>query len=185
MQNDGPVLDDLDRRIVEELNTDARVANNALADRVGIAASTCLSRVRALRERGVIRGFYADVDMAALGRPLEAMISVRLSSGARGHLSGFAEKMAALPAVRNVFFLGGADDFLVQVATTGTDDLRDFVVDNLSGDPDVASTVTSVIFSHVRGQAGRLTGAGAEVSPRRTGTGTRPDPNRARGRPGA
>jgi DNA-binding Lrp family transcriptional regulator len=81
------------------------------------------------------------------------MISVRLQSGARGHLSGFAEKMAALPEVLDVFFLGGADDFLVHIATTGSDALRDFVVGNLSSDPDVALTETNLIFEHVRSGA--------------------------------
>ncbi|HVW45154.1 MAG TPA: Lrp/AsnC family transcriptional regulator [Jatrophihabitantaceae bacterium] len=143
-------LDAVDTRIVAELSADARLPNNALAERVGIAASTCLARVRSLRERGVIRGYYADVDPAALGRPLQAMISVRLQSGARGHLSGFAEKMAALPEVLNVFFLGGADDFLVHIATEGSQTLRDFVVVHLSSDPDVALTETNLIFDHLR-----------------------------------
>ena len=134
-----------------ELSADARLPNNALADRVGVAASTCLGRVRALRERDVIRGYHADVDPAALGRPLQAMIAVRLQSGARGHLSGFAEKMAALPEVLNVFFLGGADDFLVHIATEGSHTLRDFVVIHLSSDPDVALTETNLIFEHIRG----------------------------------
>jgi DNA-binding Lrp family transcriptional regulator len=149
----GP-LDAVDRRIVGELVADARIPNNALAERVGIAASTCLGRVRALRERGVIRGYHADVDPAALGRPLQAMISVRLASGARGHLSGFAEKMAGLPEVRDVFFLGGADDFLVHVATAGSDALRDFVVNHLSSDEDVALTETNLIFDHLQASAG-------------------------------
>lgn len=144
------VLDEVDARIVSELSADARLPNNALAERVGIAASTCLARVRSLRERGVLRGYYADVDPAALGRPLQAMISVRLQSGARGHLSGFAEKMAALPEVLNVFFLGGADDFLVHIATEGSQTLRDFVVVHLSSDPDVALTETNLIFDHLR-----------------------------------
>jgi DNA-binding Lrp family transcriptional regulator len=143
-------LDAVDTRIVAELSADARLPNNALAERVGIAASTCLARVRSLLERGVIRGYYADVDPAALGRPLQAMISVRLQSGARGHLSGFAEKMAALPEVLNVFFLGGADDFLVHIATEGSQTLRDFVVVHLSSDPDVALTETNLIFDHLR-----------------------------------
>lgn len=143
-------LDDVDRRIVAELSADARLPNNALAERVGVAPSTCLGRVRSLRERGVIRGYHADVDPAALGRPLRAMISVRLQSGARGHLSGFAEKMAALPEVLEVFFLGGADDFLVHIATQGSDTMRDFVVQHLSSDPDVALTETNLIFDHLR-----------------------------------
>ena len=145
-----PVLDDLDRRLLRELAADARIPNNALAERVGIAPSTCLGRVRALRERGVIRGYHADVDPAALGRPIQAMIAVRLQSHARGHIPDFMAKIAKLPEVLNVFFLGGADDFHVHIAATSTDNLRDFVVVNLSGDPDVALTETNLIFDHIR-----------------------------------
>jgi DNA-binding Lrp family transcriptional regulator len=143
-------LDDTDLRLLRILADDARIANNALAERVGIAPSTCLGRVRALRERGVIRGYHADIDPAALGRPIQAMIAVRLQSHARGHIPAFMAKIADLPEVLNVFFLGGADDFHVHIAATSTDNLRDFVVVNLSGDPDVALTETNLIFEHVR-----------------------------------
>jgi DNA-binding Lrp family transcriptional regulator len=143
-------LDEVDRRLLRELAADARLPNNALAERVGIAPSTCLGRVRALRQAGVIRGYHADVDPAALDRPIQAMISVRLQSHARGHIPAFMAKIAKLPEVLNVFFLGGADDFHVHIAATSTDNLRDFVVVNLSGDPDVALTETNLIFEHVR-----------------------------------
>lgn len=145
-----PPLDDVDRRIISALVDDARMPNNALAAAVGIAPSTCLGRVRALRERGAIRGYHADVDPAVLGRPLQAMIAVRLQSHARGHIPGFMARIAELPEVINVFFLGGADDFLVHIAATSTENLRDFVVVNLSGNPDVALTETNLIFEHVR-----------------------------------
>jgi DNA-binding Lrp family transcriptional regulator len=145
-----PGLDDVDRRLLRELAADARIPNNALAERVGIAPSTCLGRVRALRAAGVIRGYHADVDPAALGRPIQAMISVRLQSHARGHIPAFMAKIAKLPEVLNVFFLGGADDFHVHIAATSTDNLREFVVVNLSGDPDVALTETNLIFDHIR-----------------------------------
>ncbi|MBE7188374.1 Lrp/AsnC family transcriptional regulator [Jatrophihabitans endophyticus] len=145
-----PELDAVDRRIVRALVDDARLPNNALAARAGVAPSTCLGRVRALRERGVIRGYHADVDPAALGRPIQAMIAVRLQAHARGHIPDFMARIARLPEVLNVFFLGGADDFLVHIAATGTANLRDFVVVNLSGNPDVALTETNLIFEHVR-----------------------------------
>jgi DNA-binding Lrp family transcriptional regulator len=64
----APELDAVDRRILRVLAHDARVPNNALAEHVGIAPSTALGRVRALRERGVIRGYHADIDPVALGR---------------------------------------------------------------------------------------------------------------------
>src|SRR5437764_13349315 len=106
-----PILDDVDRRLLRELAADARIPNNALADRVGIAPSTCLGRVRALRESGVIRGYHADVDPVALGRPIQAMIAVRLQSHARGHIPDFMAKIARPPEVLNVFFLAGSDYF--------------------------------------------------------------------------
>jgi DNA-binding Lrp family transcriptional regulator len=145
-------LDDLDRHIVRELARDARIANNALADRVGIAPSTCLGRVRSLRERGVIRGYHADVDPAALGRPLQAMIAVRLQSHARSRIRVFVAGVAGLPEVLNVFFLAGKDDFLLHVAAASTSALRDFV-ETLSSNEDVSYTETSLIFEHIRADA--------------------------------
>jgi len=145
-------LDEVDRRIVLELARDARLPNNTLAARAGIAPSTCLGRVRALRERGVIRGYHAEVDQAALGRPLQAMIAVRLQSTARGHIRTFVGEVARLPEVLNVFFLAGKDDFLLHVAAASTEDLRNFV-EKLSFNTDVAYTETSLIFEHVRADA--------------------------------
>lgn len=141
--------DETDLLILRELARDARLPNNALAERAGIAPSTCLARVRALRERGVIRGYHADIDPAALGRPLQAMVAVRLQADSRGHLRSFVAGMARLPEVLNVFFLAGKDDFLLHVAAASTQALRDFV-ERLSGNADVAYTETSLIFEHVR-----------------------------------
>ncbi len=146
-------LDDVDRRLVALLAEQARIPNNALAAAVGIAPSTCLARMRALRENGVIRGYHADVDPAALGRPLQAMIAVRLAAGARERMTAFTDRIRARPEVLEVFFLGGADDFLLHVATADAVGLRDFVVDQLSAHPEVALTETNLIFEHFRGPA--------------------------------
>jgi DNA-binding Lrp family transcriptional regulator len=144
-------LDGTDRRILAELAADARLPNNALAARVGIAPSTCLGRVRALREAGVIRGFHADIDQRALGRGLQAMISVRLRSGARDRIDAFIERIRQRAEVVEVFFLAGADDFLLHVASADAAALRSFVVDQLSAHSEVALTETNLIFEHVRG----------------------------------
>jgi DNA-binding Lrp family transcriptional regulator len=148
----GNDLDEIDRLLVRELARDARLANNALAERAGIAPSTCLGRVRSLRERGVIRGYHADVDQTALGRPLQAMIAVRLQAHARGRLRGFVDEVAGRPEVLNVFFLAGRDDFLLHVAEASTASLRDFV-EMLSTSGDVSYTETSLIFEHIRADA--------------------------------
>lgn len=151
-----PELDDVDRAILRRLETDARVPNNALAEAVGVAPSTCLVRVRALRAAGVIRGFHADVDPAAVGRDLQAMVSVRLQAGSRGELAAFSRQLAARPEVLDVFFLAGPDDFLVHVAVRDTAALRAFVLDQLTERPEVATTQTSLVFEHLssRGSPG-------------------------------
>jgi DNA-binding Lrp family transcriptional regulator len=146
-------IDEVDRRILAALHADARMSNSALADAVGVAPSTCHGRVRRLVEFGVIRGFYTDIDPAAIGRPLQAMISVSLQSGARGRIRHFIAEIRRLPQVIDVYFLAGADDFILHVAARDTEDLRSFVVENLNADPDVAGTQTSLIFEHLRGGA--------------------------------
>jgi DNA-binding Lrp family transcriptional regulator len=144
-------LDDTDRRILTALHGDARMSNTALADLVGVAPSTCHGRVRRLQDIGVIRGFYADIDPAAIGLSLQAMISVSLQSNARGRIGTFLEHIRKRPQVMDVYFLAGADDFILHVAARDTDDLRSFVVENLNADADVAGTQTSLIFEHLRG----------------------------------
>jgi DNA-binding Lrp family transcriptional regulator len=149
----APEIDDVDRRILNALHDDARISNSALAELIGIAPSTCHGRVRRLQELGVIRGFYTDVDPAAIGRPLQAMISVSLQSNARGRIRNFISEIRKLPQVIDVYFLAGADDYILHVAARDTEDLRAFVVENLNADPDVAGTQTSLIFEHLRGGA--------------------------------
>ncbi|MGA9489851.1 MAG: Lrp/AsnC family transcriptional regulator [Mycobacterium sp.] len=146
-------IDSVDRRILGLLHADARMTNSALAEELDIAPSTCHGRVRRLVESGVIRGFYADVDPAAVGLPLQAMISVSLQSNARGRIRDFIQQIRRRPLVMDVYFLAGADDFILHVAARDTEDLRSFVVENLNADADVAGTQTSLIFEHLRGAA--------------------------------
>jgi DNA-binding Lrp family transcriptional regulator len=141
-------LDAIDRRIVELLVADARIPNNRLAELTGIAASTCVARVRSLRERGVLAGFTAVVPPAAIGLRLEALVSVSIRSGARQRIPEFQADMERLPAVRQLFFLAGSEDFVLHVAVADTEALRDFVLEHLSAHPAVASTRTSLVFQH-------------------------------------
>ena len=117
-------------------------------------ATPCAS-IRTLRTAGVIRGFHAEVDPAALGRGLQAMVAVRMQSGARNRLSAFAQRLAARPEVLDLYFVAGADDFLVHVAVEDSEALREFVLEQLSAFPEVALTETSLIFEHVRTSSAR------------------------------
>ncbi|HYB39342.1 MAG TPA: Lrp/AsnC family transcriptional regulator [Mycobacterium sp.] len=146
-------LNDVDRRILSLLHDDARITNSELAERVGIAPSTCHGRVRRLLDLGVIRGFYTDIDPVAIGLPLQAMIAVNLQSNARGKIRSFIQQIRRRRQVMDVYFLAGADDFILHVAARDTEDLRSFVVENLNADADVAGTQTSLIFEHLRGAA--------------------------------
>ena len=144
-------LDDLDIAILEALSEDARMPNSRLAERLGIAPSTCLARVRALRQSGVLRGFHAEVDLAALGRPLQAMIAVRLTVHAREQIEAFTRAVPELPGVLSVFHVAGVNDYLVWVAAADAQDLREFVVDHLATHRSVAHAETSLIYEHRRG----------------------------------
>ncbi len=152
MPNNAPHdLDAVDWAILRILAFDGRVPNNALAEAVGVAPSTSLARVRSLRERGVIRGFHADIDLAALGLPMQALIAVRLCPHNREEVDAFRTTALRLPGVLAVFHVAGADDYLLHVATAGSDALRNFVLDHLIGHPTVQHAQTSLIFEYVRG----------------------------------
>jgi DNA-binding Lrp family transcriptional regulator len=144
-------LDDVDRGILEALSENARIPNNQLAERVGVAPSTALQRVRALRRAGVLRGFHAEVDLAALGRPLQAMVAVRLAVHNREQIETFTGLVRELPGVLTVFHLAGATDYLVWLAAADAQDLREFVVDHLATHPAVAHAETSLIYEARRG----------------------------------
>ncbi|MFJ9519637.1 Lrp/AsnC family transcriptional regulator [Kitasatospora sp. NPDC101801] len=145
-------LDDVDRAILRILVDNARTPNNALAEAVGIAASTCLARVRTLCERGVIRAFRAEIAPAAIGLPLQAMISVRLRAHTREQNESFRDVAPDLPGVVAVFHMAGSDDYLLHVALAHPDALRDFVVNHLTTHPAVAQTRTNLIFEQIAGR---------------------------------
>ena len=146
-------LDELDRAIVAALQLDGRMSNSALARRVLVAESTCHKRVRALVASGVITGFHASIDSAALGFGLEALIAIRLHAHARGDLRRFQAYLERLPATRHVYFVAGDRDFLLHVAVRDAVALRELVSDTLSVREEVAATNTSVIFDHGPGRS--------------------------------
>ena len=132
------------------LQNNARISNKELAAQVGLAPSTCLERVRALRARGVVRGFHADVDRAALGRSLEAMVAVRVRPHSRENVDRFWQYVLRLPEVVEVFHVTGADDFLVHVGVPDMDGLRNFVLDRLTVRPEVAHVESHLIYAQDR-----------------------------------
>jgi DNA-binding Lrp family transcriptional regulator len=142
-------VDDLDRALLRELQRDARRTNRDLAAAVGVSPSTSLERLRGLRERGVITGFRPELDLAAIGRGVQALVAVRIRPPSRPNIEGFRRWVAGLPETIGVFVVSGSEDFLVHVAVPDNRDLHDFVIDRLTSRPEVADVRTSVVYEHL------------------------------------
>jgi DNA-binding Lrp family transcriptional regulator len=143
-------LDELDAAIVRALQDDARRTNRDLAHLIGVSPSTALERTRSLRARGVILGYHADVDLAALNRTVHAMISVRLRPQTRRIVETFREQVMALPETLEVFLMAGENDYLIHVAVRDTLQLRDFVLDHLAQRREIADVRTSAVYEYRR-----------------------------------
>ncbi|MDQ6740476.1 MAG: Lrp/AsnC family transcriptional regulator [Actinomycetota bacterium] len=149
-------LDAVDRQIIDALVADARITNRDLADAVGIAPSTALMRTRALLDRGAIEGFHAQLNLNAVGRSVQALIAVRLRAHDRDQIDRFTGTVPLLPEVLSTFHVSGSVDYLLHIAVPNTDVLRDWVLDNLTTDPVVGQTETTLVFSHLPGNTGPL-----------------------------
>ena len=111
----GVPLDSIDRQILRELQADARITNVELARRVGISAPPCLRRMRRLEETGVVRGYAAEIEQAAVGWPITFFALVGLESQKEAALASFERTVAAWPEVRECHMIRGGGDFLLRV----------------------------------------------------------------------
>ncbi|WP_262002072.1 Lrp/AsnC family transcriptional regulator [Microbacterium sp. Mcb102] len=139
-------LDEIDLELLAILTRDAETTNKALAHRLGLAESTCAHRVRALRERGVIRDTRIRVDGTALGFPLQAIIKVRLANHTGAKVTALFDALASVPRVLQVFHVAGVDDFLLHVAVEDATALRDIVLEHITVHPVVRGTETQLVF---------------------------------------
>lgn len=150
-------LDEVDLQLLAALSERADITNKALATRLGLAESTCAHRVRALRDRGVIRDTRVRLDPAALGYPLQAIIKVRLINHTGPKVTALFDALVAIPRVLQVFHVAGVDDFLVHVAVEDAAALRDIVLEHITVHPVVRGTETQLVFE-LRDGSGLLTG---------------------------
>lgn len=142
--------DSVDDQLLAELQKDARQTNRELARAVGIAESTCLERVRNLQRSGAIEGFHAEIDLASLGRNVQAIISVRLQPKTRKAIEAFTEFVVTLPETLAMFVVSGSDDFLVQVAVADPAQLEAFVLDHIAQHPNIADVHTALVYEHIK-----------------------------------
>jgi DNA-binding Lrp family transcriptional regulator len=143
-------LDATDRALLELLQKDAGLSNKELARKVGLAPSSCLERVKRLRQSGVLRGLHAEVDPRALGIGLQAVIAVRLVRHSEREVCAYRDRLLARPEVMAFYHLSGAVDFLVHVAVRDVEHLRDLGAEAFTSHKLVAHVETSLIFDHRR-----------------------------------
>jgi DNA-binding Lrp family transcriptional regulator len=136
--------------LIRLLQKNARVTNKELARAAGIAESTCLERVRALQQRGIIRGWHAEVDLAAIGRPIRVLISVRLQPKTTEAVNAFHDAVLVADETLGVATVAGTDDFIVEVAVADVDHLRDFLFQHISNQPNVTDTHTALVYDYQR-----------------------------------
>lgn len=147
------MTNNIDMKIIRLLATDAQMTNAELGAALSMAPSTVYAHTKALKDRGVITGVHAAIDQALIGNEVQALILVTLQASFRhDNITSFIDSVCHLPEVVQLFFVSGAEDFLVHIAVHDVAQLRQFVLDNLSGQERVASTNTSIIFEYHRNQ---------------------------------
>lgn len=143
-----PVIDDTDRRIVEELLADGRLSIRTLAERVHISRAGAYARLERLQDQGVITGFAATVDPDLLGLGTAAFVSVSLEQNS---WKPAAAALRELEAVERVALVGAEFDVIVQVRARDNHELRDLVLEQIQSIPGVKATRTWLIFEELPG----------------------------------
>jgi DNA-binding Lrp family transcriptional regulator len=117
-------FDDIDLRILSELQNDGRIRINELALRVGITAPPCLRRVRALRSRGVIQAVRATLDERMLGYEVTTFVLIQLESQTLSAIEAFEAAVAAVPRFLQCWRISGDADFMLKCVAPDVNDMR-------------------------------------------------------------
>ncbi|MEM7275163.1 MAG: Lrp/AsnC family transcriptional regulator [Actinomycetota bacterium] len=148
-------MDQIDREILCQLQANGRMANNELADRVGLSPSPCLRRVRNLEEDGIITGYRAELDRARVGCGYEPIVWVTLTTVTRDAMAEFEAAVAAEPDIVEVLRMMGQPDYLLRIVTEDASSFETLYIDTLAALPHV-QTLTSQLAMKVVKRTGRL-----------------------------
>ena len=142
-------LDAIDRRILKNLQDDARMRNVDLAGKVGLSPSPCLRRVGNLEQTGVIRGYATLVDAEAVGLPVSIFVNVTLEKQVERALKVFEKHIRARPEVMECYLMTGDADYLLRVVTSDLAAYEKFLIEHLTRIPGVASIKSSFALKQV------------------------------------
>ena len=148
--SERPALDDFDRRILEAVGRDGRISLQDLAAQVGLSKSPVQARLRRLEAKGVIRGYRAVLDPAAMGREHVAFVEVRLSDTRERALAEFNAAVRAIPEIEASHMIAGNFDYRLKVRTSGMPEYRAMLAEHISTLPHVAATSTYVAMQTVK-----------------------------------
>lgn len=143
-------LDIFDRKIIDVLRADGRIAITDLAARVGLSKTPCQVRVKRLIANGTIRGFRAIVDPARLGLDHIAFTEVKLSDTREEALDAFRRAVLRIPEVEECHMIASSFDYLLKVRTADIRRYREVLGERISSLPHVASTSTFVAMETIR-----------------------------------
>jgi len=146
-------IDDVDWRILTELQDNGRITNVELARRVDISAPACLRRVRALEEAGIITGYRALINPRLLGFELTAFALVSLKSQAEQDLQAFRAQIDAWPIVREAYMLSGDADFILKCVARDLTAFREFVINDLTAAENVDGVRTALSLGASKNRA--------------------------------
>lgn len=146
-------LDHFDRKIVDLLSRDGRMAVTELAERVGLSKTPCQVRLKRLMDDGVIRGFRAVVDMARLGLEHVAFTEVKLSDTREQALAEFNRAVLAIPEIEEAHMIAGNFDYLLKVRTADIRRFRTVLGEKISTLPHVSNTSTFVVMEPIKEQS--------------------------------
>ena len=143
-------LDRTDRRILQVLQTDGRISNQELADRVGLSASPCLRRVKQLEEAGVISGYVALVNPASLNLKLTALIQISMDRHTPDRFENFEKSIAEYPEVMEcILITGQAADYQLKVIVEDMDDYQNILLNRITRIEGVSDVHSSFIMRTV------------------------------------
>ena len=147
-------LDQIDLKILAELQADGRMTNVELSRRVGISAPPCLRRVKALEESGLIESYHANVAARELGFEVQVFAMVGLHNQAEADLSAFEDRARNWPLVRECHMLNGEIDFILKCVAPDLSSFQTFLTEELTAAENVASVKTSLVIRCAKDEPG-------------------------------
>jgi len=143
-------LDRYDRRILEILQEDGRLSNQELADRIGLSASPCLRRVRALEESGLILGYRALLDAKQLGLTLMVLIHISMDRHTPERFANFETRVSEFPEVLECLLIAGQDaDYQLKVIVRDMEAYQDLLLNKITRIDGVTGVHSSFVMRRV------------------------------------